>query len=334
MEIGNAQIDISVIIPIYGVEKYIEKCARSLMEQTLSHGVEYIFINDSSKDESVAILKRVLLDYPLKSSMVQIIDHETNKGLPSARNTGLRNAKGEYIVHVDGDDYIEPQMLEMLLAKAKEESADFVWCDYYLSCLEKKRIIYQPTFNTPLEAVKGMLRGSMKYNVWNKMCKRSLYYENGITFPDGYSMGEDLTMIMVALHAKKCSSVNVPLYNYVQSPDQMTATFNEEKYNALLYNCNRVWRYIDANFHHLFLESDYAALCQLMKWPFLLDGKKCSFERWRQWFPESNRYIWETKGVNRRIKIVEWCASLNLWPVVWLHYLVVIKFYYGIVYKR
>lgn len=85
-----------------------------------------------------------------------------------------------------------------------------------------------------------MLRGSMKYNVWNKICRRSLYTDNAITFPDSNAMGEDLTMIMVILHARKCAYVGKPLYNYVQSERQMTAVYDEKKLSELRYNCDRL----------------------------------------------------------------------------------------------
>ena len=103
------KLEVSVIIPMYGVEKYIERCARSLMEQSLTTGVEFLFINDASNDKSVSVLEKVLLDYPSRKAASQIITHETNKGLPSARNTGLERARGEYVVHIDGDDFPEPR---------------------------------------------------------------------------------------------------------------------------------------------------------------------------------------------------------------------------------
>lgn len=325
---------ISVLIPVYGVESYVKCCVESLMNQTLKEGVELLFIDDASKDKSIEIIQSVIDAHPDYPGYVKIIHHKINKGLPSARNTGLAAAHGEYIVHIDGDDFPEPRMLELMYKAATDNDADFVWCDYYLAFPDKKRILSQPAFSTPLDAVRGMLRGSMKYNVWNKMCRRSLYIDNGITFPDGYPMGEDLTMIKVALHANKCAVVNEPLYNYVQSPNQMTAVYNEAKLQSLLHNCECIWEYINKNFSCLGLQSEYAALCQLMKWPFLLDGEKSSYLRWHQWFPESNKLIWKTKGVNKRIKFVEWCAAKHLWPLVWLHYVLVIKIYYGIVYNK
>ncbi len=324
---------ISVIIPMYGVENYIARCARSLFEQTFTSDVEFLFIDDASKDRSSEVLATVIDEYAEKNLDVKIFRHEKNQGLPSARNTGLKHAQGEFVMHVDGDDFLEKDALELLYNALVDNNADVAWCDYYIAFETNKRLLVQPRFDTPEDAVRGMLRGTMKYNVWNKLCRRSLYVENDITFPDGKSMGEDLTMIMVFLHAEGCAYVNKPLYNYVQNPNQMTAVYNEEKLEALRYNCNRVSQYIDQHFDHIGYRAEYSALKQLMKWPFLLDGKYSSYQRWHEWFPESNAYIWQTKGVNTRIKFIEWCAAKHLLPIIWLHYIVVIRFYYGIVYR-
>lgn len=318
---------------MYGVEKYIAKCARSLFEQTFLSDVEFIFVDDASKDRSNEVLKSVIDEYAELKLNVKIIQHENNQGLPSARNTGLKHAQGEYVMHVDGDDFLERDALELLYSAVQAHDIDVVWCDYYISFDSKRKVITQPSFTTPEDAVRGMLRGTMKYNVWNKLCRRSLFVDNDINFPDGKSMGEDLTMIMIFLNAKSCAYVNKPLYNYVQNPNQMTAVYNEEKLESLKYNCNRISQYIDQYFGHIDYRSEYSALKQLMKWPFLLDGKYSSYKRWHEWFPESNAYIWQTKGVNRRIKFIEWCASKHLLPIIWLHYILVIRLYYGVVYR-
>ena len=326
-------MDISVIIPMYGVENYIARCARSLFDQTHTDGVEFIFVDDASKDKSCRVLESVIDEYSYRQLNVKIIHHKHNKGLPAARNTGLSVACGEYIMHVDGDDFLEQDAIRLLYEAVKGDNIDVAWCDYYLTFETKKKVIAQPSFEKPEDAVRGMLRGTMKYNVWNKLCRRSLYTDNEILFPEGRAMGEDLTMIMVFLYAKSCRYVSKPLYNYVQNPNQMTAVYNEEKLESLRYNCLRLSQFIDENFGHIDYRSEYSALKQLMKWPFLLDGRRSSYKRWKQWFPESNDYIWQTKGVNTRIKFVEWCAAKNLWPIIWLHYIVVIKWYYGIVYR-
>lgn len=324
---------VTVIVPIYGVEKYIGRCLESLFSQTMSQGVEYIFVNDCTKDGSMDIVQYMLDKYPERKSQSVIIDHDINKGLPAARNTGFALARGEYVMHVDSDDFLEPTALEQLYGTAIAENADVVWCDYYISFGQRERVITQPSYTNPMDAVKAMLRGEMKYNVWNKLCRRALYTDNCIVFPAGHSMGEDLTMIMVCMHASRCAYIDKPLYHYVQSQTQMTSVYTEDKLSDLRHNCSVVSDYIINRFPDSNLESELSALKQLMKWPFLLDGKKSSFKRWLEWFPEANKDIIRTKGVNRRIKFIEWCAAKKLFPVVWLHYILVIRIFYGLFYK-
>ena len=97
---------VSVIVPIYKVEKFIEHSVRSLMEQTLPE-VEYIFVNDASTDKSFAILKKVISEYTNRVRQIVFLEHKVNKGLPAARNTGLSVATGKYVFHCDSDDFIE-----------------------------------------------------------------------------------------------------------------------------------------------------------------------------------------------------------------------------------
>jgi len=323
---------ISVIIPIFGVERYIRNCAESLLSQSIATDVEFIFVNDCTKDNSISLLEDIINCYPSLRDNIRIVNHSENKGLPAARNTGLSYATGEYIVHVDGDDICEKNMLELFMQSAKENNSDFVWSDYYITFGENKRIIRQPSLDSPEDVVRGMLRGTMKYNVWNKMVRRKLYVDNGIKFPEGYSMGEDMTMILIALHSSRCSYIAKPLYNYIQRDSQMTAEYTDAKLAELKHNCELVSTYITTNFIDRQFETEYPAFYLLMKWPFLLDGKLSSFRRWKSWFPESNQHIMGSRGVNLRIKIVEWFASKGLFSLVWLHYILVIKIYYGIVY--
>ena len=105
MSVSYRQYKVSVIIPIFGVERFIRKCAETLMEQTLQE-VEYIFVNDATPDGSISVLKEVIAYYPQRLTHVRIIEHKVNKGLPAARNTGLSYATGEYVFHCDSDDYL------------------------------------------------------------------------------------------------------------------------------------------------------------------------------------------------------------------------------------
>ena len=231
---------VSVIVPIYKVERFIARCVTSLMKQTLQD-VEYIFVDDATPDQSLSILQEVLVAYPERKKYVKILHHKDNQGLPAARNTGLEVSEGEYIYHCDSDDYVEPDMLETLYNEALKNNADIVWCDWFLTFGQNERYMKQPNYNTPLEAVKAMLGGAMKFNVWNKLVKRELYQKNAITFPAGFSMGEDMTMILPFVFAKKNHYVPKAFYHYVKTNSgAYTQNHSERHLKDLQYNVARV----------------------------------------------------------------------------------------------
>lgn len=129
---------ISIIVPIFKVRNFIERCLCSLFGQTLKE-LEYIFIDDASPDDSIEILEDVIARYPHRKDQVRIVRHAENKGLPAARNTGLALATGEYVFHCDSDDFVEEDMLEEMYKVAKENDADMVYCDFYLSFEKNER---------------------------------------------------------------------------------------------------------------------------------------------------------------------------------------------------
>ena len=118
----KTQPPVSVIVPVYAVEAYIAQCAESLMVQTYP-AIEFIFVNDGTPDRSMEVLDAVLKRYPQRT--VKIVNEE-NAGLPHARAAGLKVATGEYILHVDSDDWVEPDEVERLVARAEETGADLV----------------------------------------------------------------------------------------------------------------------------------------------------------------------------------------------------------------
>ena len=324
---------VSVIIPIYKVETFIGRCATTLMEQTLRE-VEYIFVDDATPDCSIQVLEEVIARYPERREQVRIVHHETNKGLPAARNTGLALAKGEYIFHCDSDDYVEPAMLEELYRAAKEKEADIVWCDWYLTFAENERYMKQPSFDTPMEALKAMLSGGMKYNVWNKLVRRSLYTDNGIEFPSGYGMGEDMTMMMLFAHASKISYVPKAFYHYIKTN---TAAFSQSctdnHLKAIQFNIARIEEFL-RNLYDDKLEREISFLKLEAKFPFLImDNDKRLYKLWKEWYPEANKYIMSNTYVSMRNRVVQWCAWKGLFGIVRLYYILIIRVVYGIIYR-
>lgn len=325
---------VSVIIPVYGVEKFISHCADSLMNQTMREGVEYIFVDDASQDASMERLKSVLSKHPERTSQVKILVHERNMGLPAARNTGLAQAKGEYIFHCDSDDFVEPEMLETLYGKAKEKDADIVWCDWYLTFGSTERYMKQPDCNSPEDALKAMLGGAMKFNVWNKLVRRNLYIDNAIVFPAGYGMGEDMTMMMLFAYARKITYIPMAFYHYVKTNTAaFSQTYSARHLEELKYNVDRISSFIQSRYGNS-MNKEIAFMKLEAKFPFLMsNGKGGKYKLWSMWYPEANRYIMQNTHTSMRRRLIQWCAGKNLFAFVWFHYVFLNKIVYGVLYR-
>lgn len=322
---------VSVIIPFYKVESFVERCTRSLMEQTLEE-VEFIFVDDASPDGSRDIIESVVKEY---GRDVRILTHTHNQGLPAARNTGLAEAHGEFIYHCDSDDYLEPAMLQEMYGSAAHEGADFVYCDFYLDFGTSWRVMTNPSFTNPDQMVKeGFLAGTMKYNVWNKLVKRSIYTESGLLFPAGHAMGEDMTMILLATHASRTAHVSKPLYHYLKiNGNAYSNTFSQKHLDDILFNANRVfsilegWKVAD--------KEQYLNYFKLnLKLPFLFSNDHNQLLLWKQWYPEANQFINQNIHQPRRTRMVQQWAAKGLFPLVRLYSFLVNNLYYGILYRR
>ena len=325
-------VKVSVIIPIFNVSRFIERCVCSLMQQTLQE-VEYIFVDDATPDRSIQILEEVVIRYPDRKEQVRIIHHGMNKGLPAARNSGLAMATGEYIFHCDSDDYVNPNMLEELYDAAKKNNADIAWCDWFLTYAENERYMKQPSFETPMEALKAMLSGGMKYNVWNKLVRRSLYTENDIQFPAGYGMGEDMTMMMLFAHAQKIAYVPQAFYHYVKlNTGAFSQTYSERHLVELKHNVQRICDYMQSVFGNK-VEKELAFFRLDAKFPFLITNDSKKYKLWKEWYPEVNSYILQNKNVSLRSRCLQWMAWKGQFWAVRLHYFLLYKLVYGFIYK-
>lgn len=327
-----ADIKVSVIIPIYKVEPFIKRCVVSLMEQTLDN-VEYIFVDDATPDNSIQLMNETIALYPNRKEQIQIVHHAVNKGLPAARNTGLEIAQGEYIFHCDSDDYVDFDMLEKLYLRAEETNADIVWCDWFLTFAENERYMKQPSCDTPLEALKAMLSGGMKYNVWNKLVRRSLYVDNGIKFPTGYGMGEDMTMMILFVHAKKVVYLSQAFYHYVKlNTGAFSQNYSERHLFELKHNVQRICNYMQKMLGSE-VERELAFFRLDVKFPFLISNDSQKYKIWQEWYPEVNGYILQNKNVTFRSRCLQWFAWKGQFWIVKLHYYLLYKLVYGIIYK-
>lgn len=206
---------VSIIIPVYKVEKFIERCARSIFEQTYEN-LEIIFVNDCTPDNSIEILNNVLKDYPHRKQQTRIINFETNQGVASVRNVGIKNSTGKYSIQFDSDDYVESTMIEEMVAIAEKEKADITVCDFMnIYTTHSVHVHVNPSLN-PHVLLQQVLTGEVHSSLCNKLIKRALYLKYDITFIEGLNMREDLSVMFRLLYfAKKISYISKPFYNYI-----------------------------------------------------------------------------------------------------------------------
>lgn len=208
---------ISIIVPIYNVEKYIERCCRSLFEQTLSD-IEYIFVDDCSPDNSISIVRSVVEEYPNRIDQVHIIKHLSNKGLTSARNSGLSMATGTYIAHCDSDDYVDTQMYEKLYnAAIAIGGADIVTCDFNFVFPDRIQRYnnYMADANHDQTLI-NYIKASWN-TLWCMIVKKDIYDDHQLKSPEDITYTEDFWLgVRLIYFAKKVTNVNEPLYFYNQ----------------------------------------------------------------------------------------------------------------------
>lgn len=226
---------VSVIVPVYGVEKYIERCARSLFEQTLDD-IEYIFVDDCTYDNSIQILEKISLEYPARIDKIRIIKLTKNVGLPSARRCGVEVADGEFIIHCDSDDWVSNSMLETMYIAAINQDSDAVLCDILITDgVNYNRLINSRPSSNRSELISQMLRGQVHSSLCNKLIKRSLY-TNDISFPQS-NMREDMVLtIQLISKARNISYINQPFYYYYFNPTSISRSIHKE---GVLSRCSQ-----------------------------------------------------------------------------------------------
>lgn len=222
-------LKVSVIIPVYGVEAYIEKCARSIFEQTYSN-LEILFVNDCTPDNSIQIIKELLDKYPDRKKQVKILSQDKNRGVSAARQVGLETLSGDYCIQFDSDDYIAPTMIEELVQTAVREEADVVFCDYNL--VKSNEIIHihtNPSLNH-IQCVRQFLEGELYAFLWNKLIRVCFYKDYHIQFIEGLNMREDLSVMYRLLYfANKIAYIPKPLYFYVMREGSISSTIMNKK---------------------------------------------------------------------------------------------------------
>lgn len=227
---------ITVVIPIYNVGKYIEKCARSLFEQTLQD-MEYIFINDCTPDNSMDVLERVINDYSNRKPQIRIYKMRINSGLAAVRAKGIKMATGDYIIHCDSDDWVDVDLYEKMYSKALQTEADIVICDIKDIYQSRSFVRYNPEFTlNAKETIKNFYKECFHLSTANKLVRRSIFIENQLFPYEGINMWEDNgLMYRVFYYAQGLTQVRGTYYNYNRCNEgSITSGYGKDAVNQMI----------------------------------------------------------------------------------------------------
>lgn len=230
---------ISIVLPVYNAEKYIDRCIESVINQSYVD-YELLIIDDGSTDST----RDICLKYTYNDERIRYF-YQKNKGPSAARNQALKLSKGNYIVFIDSDDYYEKNYLTVLLDLLERNDADIAVCNFYrenfvtkekyINDTGKQAVIY---FNEDSEKI--IYDKRIEGYLWNKIFKRSLF--DNILFPDDINLCEDL-FVLVKIICKndiKIIYTSSALYNYVMNTDGITDSINYNKYQSYIYSLDNI----------------------------------------------------------------------------------------------
>lgn len=230
---------VSIIVPVYNAEEYLDRCLESILAQTYIH-YEVLLINDGSTDRSQEICDK----YALEDKRIHVIQ-KVNSGVAETRNVGIKAAKGKYISFIDSDDYIKSDMLEKMIIRAEHSNSDMVMCKYFIDNngeIHQALMDYEEVYDGCLSIKEGLLKlyygeyHNGLYSLCNKLIKKSVYIDNNISFDISLKRGEDAWFIFQCLkHCKHIEFIPEAYYYYYQNSGSIMHSFYEDQYEKWVY---------------------------------------------------------------------------------------------------
>ena len=237
-----SKIKISILVPVYNAERYIERCVCSLFEQTYTN-IEFVFVNDNTHDKSIDILKNILERYPVRKSQTKIINHSENLGVAVARNTLLDNATGDYVLWVDADDFIKKNTVEILVSKVETTRADIVCFNTaWYTELKGAKIMPENKALTPYDFIQDVLNCKISPVLWGRLFKLSLFRKYDIKFIKGLNMGEDMLVLLKVVYYSEIlvNEKSVLYYQEVGNSDSLSRSYSPESIDTTLKVLDRI----------------------------------------------------------------------------------------------
>lgn len=228
---ATVMTEISVIMPVYNVETYVTRAINSILNQTFCN-FELIIVDDGSTDGTMAICNK----FAAEDMRIKVM-RKQNEGVAMARQLGLNNACGEYCIHADADDWVEPTMLEDLYNKAKADDADIVIADYYINTVKSQTICKQEPHSLQSKSILlDMFNNKLFGSLWHKLLKTELYKRYDVRFFYGINHCEDLLIwVQLLQHSEiKISYQPKAFYHYCCNDTSITRNFTRSTYDMRL----------------------------------------------------------------------------------------------------
>ena len=275
---------VSVVIPIYNVEKYIVRCAESLFSQTLDD-IQFIFVDDASPDKSVTLLEQTLERFPKQKPHTIILHHAHNLGLPTARATGLARVEAPYVAHCDSDDYVEPTMYEKLYNCAIQNDSDMVICGRKIHCIDGREYNEFDKLCLKNSFVYNFLYGYLSPYVWTRLTKTDIYRR--VLFPTENYLEDWVQTAQLLTYSFRITFSNDCLYHYVRNPFSITNTPKPDTVDGKLQQCIKNYNLMHDFImkHHQINEKDFSFRKEIIRRRFLPLIKRKQYMRI---FPEIN----------------------------------------------
>lgn len=298
---------VSLLVPIYNVEKHLTKCLDTLFNQTYPN-VEYIFLDDHSPDGSMSVLHTYIENHQLTHRQITFLAHTENKGIATTRNDLVKQAKGDYILFVDSDDWMELDMVEQLVLATKNGAVDMVGCDYTKNYADGRQTCHFENYaSDSRDNIALLLNYTIGPVLWKLLVRKKLFLQ--IQFQPDIEIGEDyLASVKLYYYADSCSWVHRYLYHYAQ--------YNENRYTGKL--AKSIEDHIKAVIAvEAFLDSvgfmnpEIVREINLRKFSikrYYLFSPLLDFQRWTVLFPESDG-MWRYIPYSKKEKVMYWLAE-------------------------
>lgn len=311
---------VSILVPVYKVEKYIEECARSLFEQTFDN-IEYVFVDDCSPDNSIEILKRVINEYPKRLQTIKIIRNEVNKGIGETRGILLDNASGDFVLFVDSDDYIDRNAVETFVRTVQSTDADIVRANFYNVINGQVTKVYKKAFSSKENLLYNTLMGCDGIApLWILFMKRKLTINPNIIRPAIDYCEDYILSIQLFYYAHKIVHIDDAFYYYRQTGniDSITHHLGRVIKDKFIAN-DTIKDFLDREGIYRKYEQAFLYHVFSSKQMHLVDKRSLDINLYMSYHPEVNS-LWRGKSFGRRENLLFWLAEKKLTFIIKLLY--------------